>query len=123
MTEADIQALQQDLLDTAQAIQTYQGLVAQNSLERDEKREAKELRKAQILAQIAADRLLYRNAEQRQAALVEQTALDAQYQTARSEELTAEQQKLNAEISVEFNRRKYRANELLLLYYANQPGQ
>lgn len=120
MTEQEMQSLHQKMIDTANLIKTNADAAARKHAVREQKREAKELRRAQILAQIAANRVLYTNAEQREAALVEQTFTDNDFLLHHAAEREADNERKAAEAEVELNRKIYRADELLMLYHASR---
>ena len=120
-TEAEIEALNDSLLLTTAEIATSANLALNANAEMQEQESAMDLREAQLLSAIANDRVTYQNAEARKAAIIEQCALDAVFQAARDAAVAAELAKRQAEIQTETGRKTFRANELLLLYYANNP--
>ncbi|MBA2736228.1 MAG: hypothetical protein H0U50_05490 [Pyrinomonadaceae bacterium] len=120
-TQQEIDNLHNSLTTRAQIIQTKVGFTAQKAMEKQEAQDAKELRRAQLQSPIAADRITYTNDAARLSALMEQTADDVVYQTELQNEYTATTAKTISEAEVELNRKLYRADELLLLYYANNP--
>jgi len=120
-TQQQVNDLHNSLLAKAQIIKDFTDLAATATMEKQEAIDAQELRRAQLHAPIAADRVTYTNEPQRVSALIEQTADDVVYQTELQNEYNAITAKASNEANIELNRKLYRADELLLLYYANNP--
>jgi len=120
-TQQEIDNLHNSLLTKAQIIRDKSELAAQKAMEKQQAADAKELRRAQLSKPIAADRITYTNEAARVSELIEQTADDVVYQTELQNEYVAASAKSLNEVEAELNRKLYRADELLLLYYANNP--
>ncbi len=121
-TQQEIDNLHNSLLTRAQIIKDKSELLAQKVIEKRQAQDAWELRRAQLLAPIAADRVTYTNERGRESALIEQTADDIVFQTKLQNDYTTTVSKASLDAEVELNRKLYRADELLLLYYANNPA-
>lgn len=65
------------------------------------------------------NKLMYTNDDQRRLALNRLKAADFDFQTAQSELWTLEEQRKTHEAEAEFQRKKFRATELAMLFYAN----
>jgi hypothetical protein len=125
-TEQQMLDLQAELNNIAAAIQTQLNLAATGHTAILNKMETLENLKAGLLNTILNARfelnnkLMYTNEDQRKVALTELKANDVDYQKARDELWTLEEQKKQAESEAEFQRRKFRAAELMMLFYANR---
>lgn len=118
-----MQALQNELIQIAQTIETKVNLLAGKQTALDQAREAKEQVSANLLSPIAGNNLLYRNDDQRKSAFIEAKALSADYETARDDERDAIAEKTAVEAEIEMHRKTYRAKELMMLFYSNKPDE
>jgi hypothetical protein len=124
-TQQEIDNLHNSLLAKAQTIKDKSELAAQKQIALEAKKLEREAAKAAIVSEVANARfevnnkLQYTNDDQRNSAVIEMLAISIDYQTVQSEVETVTTEKATTESELEFNRKSYRADELLLLYYAN----
>lgn len=127
-TEQEIQTRQAELVTIADEVRTQINLTATKTTAINSQMESVENLKAGLLNTILNDRfeinnkLKYTNDDQRRAALIALRQTDADYQAAQTALWTLEEEKKIAEAEAEYQRKLYRANELALLFLANNPA-
>ena len=127
MTEQEMLNLRNQLVATAGAIQTNLNAIESKNQDAIEAEDEMQTVKQSLMLDVMNQRfeinnkLMYTNDDQRKAAL--QIALDAHedYQNLKSSRAVKIVEKVLLESEVEYKRKEFRANELLMLYYANNP--
>ena len=123
-TEQQIIDLQTELNNIAAAIQTQLNLIASKHTAILNKMESLENLKGGLLNTVLNERfeinqkLKWTNDTQRKIRFNELAATDVDYQTALNDLWTLEEQKAQAQAEAEFQRKKYRAIELVMEFYS-----
>lgn len=124
-TESQIIELQNELNDIAAAIRAQVNLIGAKTTAILNKMETLENLKGGLLNAVLNARfeinnkLMYTNDDQRRLALNRLKSDDTAYRTAQNELWTLEEQRRQAEAEAEFQRKKHRAAELVMQFYAN----